>query len=283
MTLEKLILTVVPCGRGRMPDPPDMADARTQAQAALEAYQAGASVAHLHGNMRQDSGREPDFEHWAELTRLVRNRSDMIVQFGRAVMSPMVRKRLLELGPDMGSFLLGHHDILINSGQALHALCTQEEQAESARYHLEAGVLPECEVWHAGNLWNMRRLIEAGLLRPPFYATLFLGWPGGHWAPASPQELLSRVAALPPDTHWGLSVKGPQQVGLHALAITLGGHVRVGFEDNAELYPGVPARSNAQLVERIVRLARELGREVATPAEARAILGLPRAREAVGD
>jgi 3-keto-5-aminohexanoate cleavage enzyme len=274
--MDKLIITVNPAGKGNFPGAPDMDDAEAQAEEAIRACSAGASVAHIHGAMTAGAGsRQPNLEHWARMTDLIRSKTDMIVQFGRAVMKPPVRRELLTLKPDMSSFLLGHHDIITARGP-LHALGPLEDLQESARYHLEAGVIAEMEVWHSGNLWNMRQLIDAKLVEPPFYVTLFFGAPGGHWSPDSSQELLSRTAMLPPRTIWGVSAHGPRQSALHALAISEGGHVRTGWEDNPDLHPGRPARSNAELVERIVRLARDLGREVATPAEARQILGLPR-------
>jgi len=274
--VDKLIITVNPAGKGQFPEAPDMEDAKAQAEEAVRAYNAGASVAHIHGAMLPGEGsRQPDLAHWQEMVDIIRSKTELIVQFGRAVMRPPVRKELLSLKPEMSSFLLGHHDIITARGP-LNALAPLEDIKESARYHLEAGVIPEMEVWHNGNIWNMQQLIEARLLEPPYYATIFLGAPGGHWAPDTAQELLNRVVVLPHGVVWGLSVHGPRQAALHALAIAEGGHVRTGWEDNPYLHRGEPARSNAELVERIVRLARDIGREVATPAEARKILGLPR-------
>jgi 3-keto-5-aminohexanoate cleavage enzyme len=275
--MDKLIITVSPAGRANIPDPPDMSDPETQAQAVTDAHNAGASVAHLHGALlpSADGERQPDLEHWGAVTRLVRERSDIVVQYGVAVMKPKGRKSLLTLGPEMGSFLIGHHDILSQHGP-LSSISTLDEQRESAQYHQEAGVLAETEVWHQGNYWNFNQLIDTGHLVAPHFATLFFGWPGGNWTPTTPQELQSRIEGLPEGTQWTVSAKGPDQINMHAMAIMLGGHVRLGFQDNPDLHPGVPAKSNAELVERIVRLARDMGREVATPSDVRAMLNLPR-------
>ncbi len=277
--MDKLIITVNPAGLSTHPNAGDMNDPGTQARSAIAAYQAGASVAHIHGPMQGAGSREPDIARWREMVEIIRAETDMIIQFGRAVMTPKVRASLIETGAEMGSFLLGHHDIITPAGD-LYALLTREEIEESARYHLERGVQPEFEVWHAGSVWNLNYLRERGGARDPLYCTLFFGWPGGHWAPTTIDELRSRAALLPPGTHYGVACKGPDYLTLHTVAILTGGHVRTGFEDQQEYLPGQPAESNAQLVARVARLARELGREVATPAEARAILGLPRIPEA---
>lgn len=278
--MDKLIITVVPAGVSRHPKAGDMNDPLTQARAAIEAYQEGASVAHIHGPMTGPAGsREPDIPRWKEMVEIIRSETDMVIQFGRAVMTPKVRARLVgEAGADMGSFLLGHHDIITPAGD-LYALATREETEESARYHLEVGVLPEFEVWHAGSIWNLNYLRARGAVRDPLYCTVFFGWPGGHWAPTTIEEMRSRVGLLPPNTHYGVACKGPDSLTLHTLSVATGGHVRTGFEDQPEYLPGQPAESNAQLVARIARIAREFGREIAAPADVRALLKLPRAPE----
>jgi 3-keto-5-aminohexanoate cleavage enzyme len=175
----------------------------------------------------------------------------------------------------MGSFLIGHHDILSQHGP-LSSISTLDEQRESARYHQEAGVLTGTKMWHQGNYWNFNQLIDTRYLFAPHCATRFFGWPSGNWPPPTPQELQSRVEGLPESTQWAVSAKGPHRINMHAMAIMLGGHVRLGFQDNPGLHPGMPAKSNAELVERIVRLARDMGREVAPPNDVRAMLNLPR-------
>ena len=107
--------------------------------------------------------------------------------------------------------------------------------------------------------------------------TLFIGWPGGTWMPPTERALQFFVDNLPPDTIWNVSVMNPEkQWPILAMAVALGGHVRVGYEDNPYIAPGEFARNNAVLVERMVGISQRLGRDVATPAEARKILGLTR-------
>jgi 3-keto-5-aminohexanoate cleavage enzyme len=107
------------------------------------------------------------------------------------------------------------------------------------------------------------------------YTTLFLGWPGGTWTPPTEKALIYMVDHLPKNCIWNVSVMNPQkQWDLLSLAVSLGGHVRVGYEDNPYIAPGELAKNNAVLVERMMKIAQGLGRQVATPQEARRILSL---------
>ena len=119
--------------------------------------------------------------------------------------------------------------------------------------------------------------MQAGLLDAPVWTTFFLGWPGGCWTPPTLAALEYMHNHLPAGFNYSVSVMDPPthwQVLTHS--ILLGGHVRVGMEDSPYLDAGKTlARGNAELVEKIVRLARELGRDIATPEEARRITGLP--------
>lgn len=136
----------------------------------------------------------------------------------------------------------------------------------------EYGVKPEVEVFDTGMIANALRLVNRGLLVPPLHFDLVMGVPGG--APATPKDLLHMVESLPTGSTWSVAGIGKAELPLGVMAVILGGHVRVGFEDNIYYSKGVLADSNAQLVERVARMGRELGRETATPAEARAMLGL---------
>jgi 3-keto-5-aminohexanoate cleavage enzyme len=242
-----------------------------QAAAAIEACRMGASVANLRA--RLFDGREPDVVSWGKLAGLIRASCDMLVQFGRITMPPALRRRLLELKPDMASFLLGHHDVITAAGP-LHGLSTLEDQCEIAGYHLDYGVLPECLVSRPGNVWNMRQLIDRGLLQPPYYAMLPFGAPGGEWSPATPTELVQRVALLPPNTNWAVTVQGPEELAMNALAISQGGHLRISLADTPDR--DLAAERNRQIMASVTRLATALGRDIASPSEARQMLGLPR-------
>lgn len=136
----------------------------------------------------------------------------------------------------------------------------------------EAGVLPELEVFDAGQIEFTRKLIDAGKIKGPGWFQLCLGVPGG--APATGETMVYMKSLLPRDALWAAFGVGPAQFPMVAQAVVLGGHVRVGLEDNLYLERGVLAPSNAALVEKAASIVRLLGEEVATPAEARGILGL---------
>jgi len=105
--------------------------------------------------------------------------------------------------------------------------------------------------------------------------TIFFGWPGGFYSPATLKELLHRIDHLPEGCIFSVSAAGPSHNALETVSVIQGGHVRVGTEDEPYYTEGVLCENNAQLVARIARISRELGREIATVDEARRILGLP--------
>jgi 3-keto-5-aminohexanoate cleavage enzyme len=144
---------------------------------------------------------------------------------------------------------------------------------------MEAGVLPEVEIFHSGDIANLNVHVNSGLLRPPYHVTLFFNYSTYYGVQPSVLELQAWLAQLPPGTHWTVQTKGPKQLEMAAYAIMWGGHVRTGLENGVELAPGRPATTQGECVEQMVRLARTLGREVATPQETRHMLGLPRKPE----
>jgi 3-keto-5-aminohexanoate cleavage enzyme len=135
----------------------------------------------------------------------------------------------------------------------------------------EQGIKPELELFTTAQVHEVYRLIDEGLVDPPYYCNLIFGT--GFTVPR-PGNLLAVLEDLPAETEWNVLATGPHQLPLTTLGIIMGGHVRVGMEDNLYLRRGEPVESNAQLVDRTVEIARLLGREVATPDEARAMLGM---------
>lgn len=206
-----------------------------------------------------------------EITNLVRSRCDAIVNYGGSGMPPKDRKTLLALKPDAISVLVGHHF----GGMPV----PMENARQTALDAMEAGVLPEVEIFHSGDIANLNLLVKEGLFHPPYEVTLFFNYAPYYGVPPSLLELQSRLALLPPGTNWTVCTRGPRQLEMAAYAIMWGGHVRTGLENNIEVAPGQPAKSQGECVEQIVQLARALGREIATPQDARRILGLPRKPE----
>jgi len=269
------------------PNMPAIEDLDTIAGEYIRAVAAGASIVHHHGihylehEMQTDGRRlsRIDFDGWRLLTEKIRDACDPIVQFGIASARLEEKFRLMELRPEMMSYAFNVHDEYFRPDPAfpaneMYALHPRDELEEFCRGALEHGVKTEVECFYTGAFWNLEYIRGQGLLEDPVWATLFLGWQGGAWTPPTHDALLYLVNHLPPRVNWNVSVMDPMQWRLHALAIAMGGHVRVGWEDNPYLPDGTLADSNAELVQVAVKMAETIGRDVATPDEARAITGV---------
>lgn len=173
----------------------------------------------------------------------------------------------LELKPELGSIDCG----CINFGKLVF-LGSEDFIERTLREMLEKGIKPELEVFELGMIECVKRMISQSLINKPYYFGFILGTPSG--APANNKTLLAFVENLPPDSLWFVAGIGRHQLPITSLAIISGGHVRVGLEDSIYYSAGVLAKSNAELVSRCVRIAKEVGREVATADEARQMLGL---------
>jgi 3-keto-5-aminohexanoate cleavage enzyme len=136
----------------------------------------------------------------------------------------------------------------------------------------EMGVKPEIEVFEKGMIDNAMKLFKKGLIDAPIQFNIVLGVNGA--MSATPRDLTFMVDSLPKDATWCGTGIGRSEFDLAAVAIVMGGNVRVGFEDNSYLSKGVLAKSNGELVDKVVKLAKLLNREIATPEDARRILGL---------
>jgi uncharacterized protein (DUF849 family) len=140
-----------------------------------------------------------------------------------------------------------------------------------------AGARPEMECFDTGHIHNAQPLIDLGVLRPPYHFSLIMGVLGG--IPAGTKHLVNQVDALPPGSFWQVIGIGLKQWPLVAAALTLGGHIRVGLEDNLYVSPSKLATSNGELVAKAADLVRLIGGQVASIAEARHILQLPQKRD----
>jgi 3-keto-5-aminohexanoate cleavage enzyme len=291
--LQKLIITAACDSRVSYPRnhhclPSTRENVPAIADEYVHCLDAGASIAHLHGVRRledqiQADGKKLsrlDADGWAEMASRIRDGGDCIIQFGIAGARLEDRIPLMRLGPDMMSVAFNCHDEYfqpdpLDPPNTIYALHPLEELHGYARETAKYGVKIEVESFHTGAIWNLRKLRSEGLLPDPIWTTIFVDWEGGSWTPPDERALINMVDILPPDVNFNVSVMSPdRQWQLLALAISLGGHVRVGYEDNPYLLPGELADSNARLVEKIVTIAQLLGRDIATPAEAREIIGL---------
>ena len=270
--MDPLIITVAPVGaevtRKETPYIP-----LTPEEIAEECYRAwneGASVAHIHA--RDEDGNATQDPHvYRRIIELVRARTDLVIQVstgGAVGMSVEERIAPVSLKPEMATLTCG----TVNFGDGIftNSWGDMETFAKTIR---DNGVIPEFEIFDAGMVENARRLSLKKLVDLPGHFDFVMGVPGG--ISGDPRNLMHLISLLPQDgSTWSVAGIGRNQLPLGAMAIVLGGHVRVGFEDNIYYSRGVLAKSNAELVARMARLAAELGRPVAKPAEARKILRL---------
>lgn len=241
------------------------------AKAAAEVREAGASIVHLHARYN-DGTPTQDKGVYAEIMNRIRAAgNDIILQVstgGAVGMEADERIQPVHLRPEMATLTTGSvnfgTDVFLNTPSDIERFAMAMQACE---------VLPELEIFDVGMIRTARTLIKKGLVPEGAPFDFVMGVPGG--IPGTPQDLLHLVDSLPKGARWSVAGIGRTQLPLATMAILLGGNVRVGFEDNIYYAKGVLAESNAQLVARIVRLAKELGREVATPAEARVMLGIP--------
>ena len=242
-------------------------------EAAVESWRAGAAIVHLHA--RDETGTPTqNAEIYRTLVGRIRERgceAILNLSTGSAGGRASIEERLacIEVAPEMatldcGSVNLGDDWVFANP------FSTFLRPAATRMRELKIAV--EIETFDSGMIRNGLRLIDEGLICGPGFWQLCLGVPGGA-APDLPTigYLLSR---LPQGALWSMLGIGRHQLEVNVLSLLYGGHVRTGLEDNVYYRRGELARSNAQLVERVVRLAQELGRPVASPDEARRMLGV---------
>ena len=245
------------------------------AQSAVECHAAGAAIVHIHVRDPQTGRPEFKLELFREVMERIRRECDLIINFTTSgynlTQEDVIDKRLapIKLAPEACSLDVGS----MNFGDRV--FINPPQWGRSAAERMRAcGVKPEIEVFDVGHIYQARDLIEAGLIDDPPYFQLCMGVKGG--IAASCENLLFMKSKLPAHARWSVLGIGRAQLPMITLGILLGGNVRVGMEDNLYLRKGVLAQSNAQFVEMAAKLVAQLQREVATPDEARKILGIGR-------
>ncbi|MCB5231154.1 MAG: 3-keto-5-aminohexanoate cleavage protein [Candidatus Cloacimonas sp.] len=274
--MDPLIITTALTGaETRKEDQPNLPI--TPEEQALEAkacFEAGSRVLHLH--VREDDGTPSQrLERFKQTIDLVREMvPEMIIQIstGGAVGVPFEERMApLSLKPEMATLNAG----TINFGDEVF-VNSPEEIVRLAKYFQETGVAPEIEVYESGMIDYVARLVRRGIItHEPLHIQFVLGVPGGMSGKA--KNVLYMAEHLKeeiPSATWGVAGIGRWQLPCAFQALIMGGHIRVGFEDNIYYHKGVLAESNAQLVARISRLASEFGRKIASPKEVKEILGL---------
>lgn len=252
------------------------------AEEAERAVNAGASILHIHA--RQDSGLPAyDIETYRQIGEEVRKRvPNAILNYSTGAIGISNEERIhhvTALKPEMAALNMGSMNYAIYSKekkQFYHDFVFQNP-FKDIRFFLEkmkeVGTIPEMEVFDNGHINNAMPLIDMGLIPKPLVFSFVMGVLGG--IPISTKNLLHQASTVPEGAHWQVIGIGRKQWQAIAAAITIDGNFRVGLEDNFYLPEGEMAKSNGELVEAGVRLAKMLGKEVATIEETRAMLGLP--------
>lgn len=272
--MEKLIITAALTGAEvtREQQPALPISPQEIALAAEECVKAGAAIVHLHAR-NADASPTQDKETYRSIIAAIRQRCDVIVQVstgGALGMTATERLAPVTLAPEMATLSMG----TVNFGDDVF-MNHPADMEIFLRAMQEHGVKPEFEIFDTGMLTTVKRWLKKGLLQGPLHFDFVLGIPGG--MAGTPEALMYLKSQLPAGASWTVAGIGAAQLPLGTLAILLGGHVRVGFEDNVFYRKGELATSNAQLVARIARISHELQRPVATPDEARVMLGLGKA------
>ncbi len=261
------------------------------AESVQAAYEAGASMVHIHARDPKDltqAARESSI--WRDVLRKVRNKCPEIIINATTGASPAMSMEerasslaagpelaSLNLAPDMSKFKLKERraPLLFPRPAVEIDECTPYTYGQIHQFAGEMkkrGIKPELEVYHPGCAWVVDYLIENNLLEKPYWIQTVMGYQTGSFPTV--ENVLQMLKEFPEGALWLCSAIGAFQLPLTTLATLMGGHVRVGLEDNVYYSRGRKAVSNAEMVTRTVRIAHELNRPVATPAEARAMLGL---------
>jgi len=269
---KKVILTVATTGavHGKDANPNLPEQPAEIAEQVRECERLGAAIVHVHG---RDEHGENDAGRLQAVNDAIRERcEDIIIQNttgGQSSFDERVKGVRTDPPPEMASLDMGP----FNRDKHIITQHTRGNIERLASEMRERGVKPELEVFNSAQMSEVHRVIEEGLIEAPYYVNLIFGGP---FTPPNPTNVLAMVEDLPPGAEFNLLAIGPHQLPLTTLSVLLGGHVRVGMEDNLYYERGRLAESNAQLVRRSVGIIDRLGRELATPAEAREMLGMER-------
>ncbi len=300
--MEKLIITAAITGAATIPSlsPYLPLTPREIADSAIEAAKAGAAIVHIHARRPEDGFPSSNPDHFREILTRIKDNSDVVICVttgGSAMMTVEERAAIVPLfKPEMCSF---------NMGSINFALHTSLKYLKEFKYPWEKPYLemskdfvfkntfkdfeylcevtkanntkPELEIYDVGHLYNLDHLVTEGLMQPPMHMQFVMGVLGAiRGTPEDLTYLVTKAKTLfgSENFTWSVIGVGAAEINLSTMAIHMGGHVRVGLEDNIFIKRGVLAKSNAELVEKVVTLADLLHRDVATPSEARSILKL---------
>lgn len=271
---DKVILTVAPTGAwpSKKDTPNIPLQPREIADEVYACWQAGASIAHIH--VRDDEDKSSmNFNKFKDTVEYIRATDCNIVinlttsgQLGLEDEDRM--KHIIALKPELASYDCGsmnwaHSTVFENSPRFLEKLGTAMQ---------DHNIKPEIEIFDAGMIYNALYYLKKGILKAPLHFQFVLGVPGG--MDATVENLVFLKSLIPKESTWGALGVGRGHLPLMYTTLALGGHLRVGMEDNIYYSKGVLAESNMEFIERTKRIVKEFNKEIATPDEARMILSL---------
>lgn len=271
--MNKIIITVAPTGAWPSKDDnPDIPlTPKEIAEDVYQSYKAGAAIAHLH--MRDDEGKGTmDKDKFKKTVDLIREKCDIVLNLTTSGDLDATEEERMEhikkIKPEMASYDAGsmnwmYKNVFLNPPEFLVKL---------AKVMQENSIKPEIEVFHSGMLYDALYYKKNNILKAPLHFQFVLGTPGG--IGASVENLVYLKSLLPENSTWSAFGVGKAHIPILLSTIALGGHVRVGMEDNIYYSKGKLAKSNAEFVARAARLIKEANKEVASPDDARKILNL---------
>jgi 3-keto-5-aminohexanoate cleavage enzyme len=290
--MDRVIVTVAPTGNfhGKEANPGLPLGPREIAEAAYRCWNEGASIVHIHG--RRENGmptNEPEF--FQEVDRLIRDKNcDIVIQHSMAPANPFLlglktnvadiddgaRSSKTTPPPEMVSLEVAPSNMILDEKTIIETPWNRLWAENVGKELLERGIKPEIEIYNNSDMDDLEYLIDRGVLKKPYYVSFVLGMNrvNNQASRYSPKHLFHLVDLLPPDSKFSVVGIGRIEFDAETLSLLLGGNVRVGFEDNIYISRGKLADHNAQLVEKIVRIAKELGREIASCTDTRKMLGI---------
>ncbi len=278
MPEDKVIVTVAQTGalvtKKMNPGIPEQPD--EIAQSAYDCYNEGAAIIHIHAR-NLDGSPTGSAQVFREIHEKIRKKCNPILQDstgGGSNLTIEQRTECLEAYPEMASLNMGTMVRTIGEGAGTPFMNTRTEIENFVKRMNQFNIKPEMEIYNVSMIYEANLLIEKGLLKKPYSMSLILGMAYQGAQEANVMFLPTYLQYIPENTYFTALGVGKIQTNLGVLGMILGGNVRVGLEDNIYFKKGELAKSNAQLVARIIRIARELGKEPCTPDETRQILGI---------
>ncbi len=300
--MEKLIITAAITGSATVPSLTSYLPLtpRQIADSAIEAAKAGAAIVHIHARRREDGFPSSDPELFREIITRIKEQSDVVICIttgGSVLMTVEERAATIPLfKPEMCSFNMGSINFALHTSLRVikeYKYPWEKQYLEMSKDFVfkntfkdleylskitkENQTRPELEIYDVGHLYNLDFVVSEGLLSPPLHMQFVMGVLGA--IRGTPEDLTYMVTKAQvlfgkENFTWSVIGVGAAEINLSTMAIHMGGHVRVGLEDNIYLSRGVLAKSNAELVGHVVELATMLGRQVGTPGDVRRILKL---------